>query len=156
LASPAPLGLICGNGQRKCLAARAPPGLEPASHPQDRGGFHRSADTHLIPVPLPAYPGVDLYFKDESSHPTGSLKHRLARSLFLYSICNGWYDDDWVARHGLVLGPATEAIAQSAERGQALPWPLGGAGRLAPAKEAAEARVAKVPAPPPLELPGQQ
>jgi hypothetical protein len=140
LASPAPLGLICGNGQRKCLAGRAPPGLEPASHPQDRGGFHRSADS----------------FKDESSHPTGSLKHRLARSLFLYSICNGWYDDDWVARHGLVLGPATEAIAQSAERGQALPWPLGGAGRLAPAKEAAEARVAKVPAPPPLELPGQQ
>ena len=52
--------------------------------------FNRSADTHLIPVPLPAYPGVDLYFKDESSHPTGSLKHRLARSLFLYSICNGW------------------------------------------------------------------
>jgi len=52
--------------------------------------FNRSADTHLIPVKLPAYPGVDLYLKDESSHPTGSLKHRLARSLFLYSICNGW------------------------------------------------------------------
>jgi cysteine synthase len=32
----------------------------------------------LIPVPLPGYPGIDLYFKDESSHPTGSLKHRLA------------------------------------------------------------------------------
>ena len=26
----------------------------------------------------------------ESTHPTGSLKHRLARSLFLYAICNGW------------------------------------------------------------------
>lgn len=51
--------------------------------------FHRSADTHLIPVPLPAYPGVALYLKDESSHPTGSLKHRLARSLFLYALCNG-------------------------------------------------------------------
>ena len=23
-------------------------------------------------------------------HPTGSLKHRLARSLFLYGLCNGW------------------------------------------------------------------
>ena len=34
--------------------------------------------------------GVDLYLKDESTHPTGSLKHRLARSLFLYAICNGW------------------------------------------------------------------
>ncbi|NJD88200.1 MAG: PLP-dependent cysteine synthase family protein [Betaproteobacteria bacterium] len=52
--------------------------------------FNRSADTHLIPVKLPACPGVDLYLKDESSHPTGSLKHRLARSLFLYSLCNGW------------------------------------------------------------------
>ncbi|MDN7142612.1 PLP-dependent cysteine synthase family protein [Pseudomonas sp. JQ170] len=52
--------------------------------------FQRSADTHLIPLPLPGFPGVDLYFKDESSHPTGSLKHRLARSLFLYALCNGW------------------------------------------------------------------
>ena len=39
---------------------------------------------------LAGYPGIDLYFKDESSHPTGSLKHRLARSLFLYALCNGW------------------------------------------------------------------
>ena len=52
--------------------------------------FNRSADTHLIPMQLPAYPGVHVYLKDESSHPTGSLKHRLARSLFLYSLCNGW------------------------------------------------------------------
>ncbi|HWC80930.1 MAG TPA: PLP-dependent cysteine synthase family protein [Pseudonocardiaceae bacterium] len=51
---------------------------------------NRSADTHLIPFPLPAKWGIDLYLKDESTHPTGSLKHRLARSLFLYSICNGW------------------------------------------------------------------
>ena len=33
---------------------------------------------------------IDLYLKDESTHPTGSLKHRLARSLFLYALCNGW------------------------------------------------------------------
>lgn len=52
--------------------------------------FQRSADTHLIPLPLPGQPGIELYFKDESSHPTGSLKHRLARSLFLYALCNGW------------------------------------------------------------------
>lgn len=52
--------------------------------------FQRSADTHLIALPLPGLPGVELYFKDESSHPTGSLKHRLARSLFLYALCNGW------------------------------------------------------------------
>ncbi|MDX6354145.1 MAG: cysteine synthase [Streptomyces sp.] len=51
---------------------------------------NRSADTHLLSVPLPVDWGVDLYLKDESTHPTGSLKHRLARSLFLYALCNGW------------------------------------------------------------------
>ena len=51
---------------------------------------NRSADTHLHVFPLPEEWGIDLYLKDESVHPTGSLKHRLARSLFLYSLCNGW------------------------------------------------------------------
>ena len=51
---------------------------------------NRSADTHLDAFPLPEDWGVDLYLKDESVHPTGSLKHRLARSLFLYGLCNGW------------------------------------------------------------------
>jgi cysteine synthase A len=51
---------------------------------------NRSADTHLLTVPLPLDWGIDLYLKDESTHPTGSLKHRLARSLFLYALCNGW------------------------------------------------------------------
>ncbi|HCT76246.1 MAG TPA: cysteine synthase [Micromonosporaceae bacterium] len=51
---------------------------------------NRSADTHLLPFPLPTQWGIDLYLKDESVHPTGSLKHRLARSLFLYGLCNGW------------------------------------------------------------------
>lgn len=51
--------------------------------------FNRSADTHLIPLSLPGYPQIDVYLKDESSHPTGSLKHRLARSLFLYALVNG-------------------------------------------------------------------
>ena len=63
--------------------------------------FQRSADTHLIPLETPGLPGVELYFKDESSHPTGSLKHRLARSLFLYALCNGW------------LGPAAPVIDPS-------------------------------------------
>jgi len=51
---------------------------------------NRSADTHLLAFPLPPEWGIDLYLKDESTHPTGSLKHRLARSLFLYGLCNGW------------------------------------------------------------------
>lgn len=63
--------------------------------------YNRSADTHLIPVTLPAIPSVPLYLKDESSHPTGSLKHRLARSLFLYALCNGR------------IGPTTTVIEAS-------------------------------------------
>ena len=51
---------------------------------------NRSADTHLYSVPLPAHWGVQLYLKDESTHRTGSLKHRLARSLFLFGLVNGW------------------------------------------------------------------
>lgn len=52
--------------------------------------FQRSSDTHLIALGLPGFDGIDVYLKDESSHPTGSLKHRLARSLFLHALCNGW------------------------------------------------------------------
>jgi cysteine synthase A len=63
--------------------------------------FARSADTHLIRVELPAHPGIDLYLKDESTHPTGSLKHRLARSLLLYGLCNGW------------IGPETTLVESS-------------------------------------------
>lgn len=55
---------------------------------------NRSADTHLLRYPLPSRWGVDLYLKDESTHPTGSLKHRLARSLFLFAICNGWVTEN--------------------------------------------------------------
>ena len=58
----------------------------------------RSADTHLLRYPLPSAWGADpvdipLYLKDESTHITGSLKHRLARSLFLYGLCNGWISE---------------------------------------------------------------
>jgi cysteine synthase A len=63
--------------------------------------FNRSSDTHLLRVPMPAAPGVELYLKDESTHPSGSLKHRLARSLFLYGLCNGW------------IGPETTIIEAS-------------------------------------------
>ncbi|MGL5108501.1 MAG: pyridoxal-phosphate dependent enzyme, partial [Vibrio ordalii] len=63
--------------------------------------YQRSADTHLIKLDLPCVTGVDIYLKDESTHPTGSLKHRLARSLFLYAICNGW------------VGPETTIIESS-------------------------------------------
>ncbi|MGH3675832.1 MAG: PLP-dependent cysteine synthase family protein [Mycobacterium sp.] len=58
----------------------------------------RSADTHLLRYPLPSAwserVDVALYLKDESTHITGSLKHRLARSLFLYGLCNGWIGEN--------------------------------------------------------------
>ena len=54
---------------------------------------NRSADTHLHVFDLPPDWGVQVYLKDESVHPTGSLKHRLARSLFLYGLANGWITD---------------------------------------------------------------
>ncbi|MCB0923451.1 MAG: PLP-dependent cysteine synthase family protein [Mycobacterium sp.] len=58
----------------------------------------RSADTHLLRYPLPAAWSADadvaLYLKDESTHVTGSLKHRLARSLFLFGLCNGWITEN--------------------------------------------------------------
>lgn len=54
---------------------------------------NRSADTHLYSVPLPQHWGVQLYLKDESTHRSGSLKHRLARSLFLFGLVNGWIRD---------------------------------------------------------------
>lgn len=54
---------------------------------------NRSADTHLHVFPLPPEWGIDLYLKDESVHPTGSLKHRLARSLFLFGLVNGDIDE---------------------------------------------------------------
>jgi len=53
----------------------------------------RSADTHLLRYPLPAA-WCDASTSSSTSrtrHPHhGSLKHRLARSLFLYALCNGW------------------------------------------------------------------
>lgn len=51
--------------------------------------FNRSSDTHLHRLQLANLDGVDIYLKDEAIHPTGSLKHRLARSLVLYGLCGG-------------------------------------------------------------------
>src|SRR5699024_5297605 len=49
----------------------------------------RSADTHLVRVDLPPSWDIQLYLKDESTHASGSLKHRLARSLDLFALGNG-------------------------------------------------------------------
>ncbi|WP_246264062.1 PLP-dependent cysteine synthase family protein [Acrocarpospora pleiomorpha] len=50
----------------------------------------RTGETNLLKLNIFSSSGVDIYLKDESTHPTGSLKHRLAHSLFVYGICNGW------------------------------------------------------------------
>ena len=51
-----------------------------------------AAVTPLRKLSLAGLPGIDIYLKDESTHPSGSLKHRLARSLLLYGLCNGSID----------------------------------------------------------------
>jgi cysteine synthase len=80
--TPQGKGLSLHSGQRDCDWTRRALSLLETDQ-------RRSADTHLLHLHLPAVRGIDIYLKDESTHPTGSLKHRLARSLFLYGICNG-------------------------------------------------------------------
>ncbi len=114
--------------------------------------FARSSDTHLIKLELPclAAAGIDLYLKDESTHPSGSLKHRLARSLFLYGLCNGWIrqgkpiieassgstaiSEAYFARllgiHFIAIAPSSTA----SEKIKAIEF-LGGEVRLVPATE---------------------
>ena len=56
--------------------------------------YNRTSDTHLILHRFLDAADIRIYLKDESSHPSGSLKHRLARSLFLYALCNDWIGPD--------------------------------------------------------------
>lgn len=92
---PSNTATVCGStlGAKGTLLARLPECLDRAwaRHAVGliSGDSHRSADTHLLKPIFPALTGISVYLKDESTHPTGSLKHRLARSLFLYGICNG-------------------------------------------------------------------
>ena len=89
---------------------------------------NRSADTHLHVFPLPPDWGIRLYLKDESVHPTGSLKHRLARSLVLYGLCNNWIERGHHPGRGVlrldggergVLRPAARAAVRGGDAGHA-------------------------------------
>ena len=53
----------------------------------------RAAETHLLYQPVLSARGISVYFKDELTHPSGSLKHRLARDLFRFALCNGYIDE---------------------------------------------------------------
>src|SRR4051794_5415297 len=57
---------------------------------------HRSGDTNLLRLWCPATPGLSVYLKDESNHKTGSLKHRLGRSLYEHALANGLLRPDSV------------------------------------------------------------
>jgi cysteine synthase A len=81
-AAPRPASLTCASAGRDREWARWAMGRIAAD-------YRRSTDTHMLPVRLPAFPRITLYLKDESTHITGSLKHRLARALFLYALANG-------------------------------------------------------------------
>lgn len=70
--------------------------------------FQRSSDTHLIKLDVPGFEQIDFYLKDESTHPTGSLKHRLARSLYLYALTNGW-----INQHSTIIESSSGSTAVS-------------------------------------------
>lgn len=53
----------------------------------------RTGETNLLAIHTPSGCPT-LYMKDETALPTGSLKHRLARSLFFYALYNGWIAED--------------------------------------------------------------
>ncbi|WP_080964219.1 PLP-dependent cysteine synthase family protein [Rhodopseudomonas palustris] len=65
------------------------------------GEARRSVDTHLYRLRFPGLKGIDVYLKDESTHPTGSLKHRMGRSLIMFGLCNG------------LIGPGTTLVEAS-------------------------------------------
>ncbi|GAA2355618.1 PLP-dependent cysteine synthase family protein [Streptomyces violaceusniger] len=52
------------------------------------GGLHLTP-TPLRPLPLLAVRDVEIYIKDESAHPTGSMKYRLVRAMFCEAIASG-------------------------------------------------------------------
>ncbi|TNF66086.1 MAG: pyridoxal-phosphate dependent enzyme [Gammaproteobacteria bacterium] len=49
----------------------------------------KNLETNLIKIDLPFTSKVKIYLKDESSNTTGSLKYRLAKSLFAHAVLQG-------------------------------------------------------------------
>ncbi|MDV3257671.1 MAG: pyridoxal-phosphate dependent enzyme [Sphingomonas sp.] len=70
----------------------------------------RTADTNLLKLSLPGFGAIDLYLKDESGHPTGSLKHRLARALFHHAISSGFIGE---GMHVVEASSGCAAIAEA-------------------------------------------
>ncbi|MBP2302138.1 PLP-dependent cysteine synthase family protein [Azospirillum picis] len=102
MTSPAETGPVATKQPPPMAGCAVPAGIDATPLPDAaRCGWARRAvgllqaeaeqapDTPLLKLDLPALDGIDVYLKDESAHPTGSLKHRVARSLLLFAICNG-------------------------------------------------------------------
>ncbi|AXX31156.1 pyridoxal-phosphate dependent enzyme [Actinosynnema pretiosum subsp. pretiosum] len=66
--------------------------------------------TPVLRFDLPAGWGVELLLKDESAHPTGTLKHRSARALFRHAIASGQLTESGVA---VEATGGTGALAQA-------------------------------------------
>lgn len=49
--------------------------------------YQRSADTHLIKLDLPCVSGVDIYLKDESTHPNLALSNTVSPVHCFYMGC---------------------------------------------------------------------
>lgn len=61
-----------------------------------RAEARRTGDTHMRIFPLPQEWNIDLYLKDESALPTGSLKHRVARALIEDALRLGKITEDTI------------------------------------------------------------
>jgi cysteine synthase len=72
----------------------------------------RSGETPLLSLSLPKYlsAGIRLYLKDESVQPTGSLKHRLAASLFSDALCNRQL---WLGRPVVEASSGSTAVSEA-------------------------------------------
>lgn len=51
-------------------------------------------ETRWLEFPFPANWGIRLRFLDESAQPSGSIKHRYVRALFLHALASGWLTPD--------------------------------------------------------------
>ncbi|WP_138465607.1 PLP-dependent cysteine synthase family protein [Poseidonocella sp. HB161398] len=85
------LRLPAGSGTGHCpsLQREAPRDWIAGALARLRAEAEASAPTPLCFLSPKGRPDLRFAFKDESRQPTGSLKHRLARSLFVSGLCSG-------------------------------------------------------------------
>ena len=83
-----PAGRGCAHARSDRIHRRRRAALDP-SRPRARSEQESRALGRHASAALNCRPSRHPFLPEDGPHPTGSLKHRLARSLFLYALCNG-------------------------------------------------------------------